>query len=157
MPKQPMHVDLLVGRNIRFCRLQRGLTQSELGGHLGVTPQQIQKYENGANRVGASRLDQIAGALGVPLTTLFDRHPGDGHGRPGNGRARNGHATSNGHTTPDLDGGALLAGRHALRLARAFEEVPANPRRMAILRLIEAIGNGASKRRPPGRGRRGLH
>src|SRR5712691_6065016 len=84
MAKQPMRVDLLVGRNIRICRLQRGLTQSELGGHLGVTPQQIQKYENGANRVGASRLDQIAGALEVSLATLFD-------GRPSN---RNGHASN---------------------------------------------------------------
>ena len=55
MPKQPLRVDLLVGRNIRSCRLRRGLTQSELGGHLGVTPQQIQKYENGANRVGAQK------------------------------------------------------------------------------------------------------
>jgi transcriptional regulator with XRE-family HTH domain len=146
MPKQPMRVDLLVGRNIRSCRLQRGLTQSELGGHLGVTPQQIQKYENGANRVGASRLDQIAGALGVSLATLFDGRPSNGHGR-----------ASNGHAAPDLDGGALLTNRHALRLAQAFDEVPGTRRRTAILRLIESLGNGRSAHQPAGRRRRRLH
>jgi transcriptional regulator with XRE-family HTH domain len=146
MAKRPLRVDVTVGRNIRICRLQRGLTQSELGGHLGVTPQQIQKYETGANRVGASRLDQLAGALAVPLATLFD-------GRPGNGNAR----ASSGHASPDLDGGALLAHPHALRLAQAFNEIPETRRRVAILRLIEMIGNGTSRRRLPGRGRRRLH
>src|ERR1043166_9354483 len=75
MPKRPLPVDALVGRNIRICRLQRGLTQTELGHHLDVTFQQIQKYENGATRVGASRLTQIADALSVPLATLFDGSP----------------------------------------------------------------------------------
>ena len=146
MPKQPMRVDLLVGRNIKVCRLQRGLTQSALGDHLGVTPQQIQKYENGANRVGASRLSQIAGALGVPLATLFDGRPSNGHWRATDGRA-----------AVDLDGGALLADPHALRLAQAFAEIPGNRRRAAILRLIETIGNGTSRPRRPGRERRRLH
>jgi len=141
-----MRVDILVGRNIRTCRLQRGLTQSELGGHLGVTPQQIQKYENGANRVGASRLDQIAGALRVPLAVLFDGRPSTG-----NGRMRNGHAT------PDLSGGALLAHPHALRLAQAFAEIPGTRKRSAILRLIETIGNGRPRHQRSRRGRRRLH
>jgi transcriptional regulator with XRE-family HTH domain len=156
MPKQPMRVDLLVGRNIRTCRLQRGLTQTELGGHLGVTPQQIQKYENGANRVGASRLNQIAGALGVSLATLFNGRRSNGNGHTGNARASNGRPR-NGRAVPDLDGGALLANRHALRLAQAFDEIPANRRRMAILRLIEAIGTGPSRHPPSGRGGGRLH
>jgi transcriptional regulator with XRE-family HTH domain len=154
--KQPLGVDLLVGRNIRIFRLQRGLTQSDLGGHLGVTPQQIQKYENGANRVGASRLSQLAGALGVPLATLFDGQPGRRNGRRTNGHATNGHA-GNGHADPDIDGGALLANRHALRLARAFEEIPVNRRRLAILRLVEALGNGHATQPTPPRRRRGVH
>jgi transcriptional regulator with XRE-family HTH domain len=151
MPKRPMRVDVLVGRNIRICRLQRGFTQTELGGHLGVTAQQIQKYENGANRVGASRLNQLAGALGVPIATLFDGRPSNDNERPSNGRAGNGHAT------PDLDGGALLTNRHALRLAQAFAEIPSTRRRSAILRLIELIGSRRSKSRPPRRGRGRLH
>src|SRR5262249_2781563 len=93
MSKKPRRVDVMVGRNIRVRRLQRGLTQGELGGHLGVTAQQIQKYESGANRVGASRLDQIAGALAIPLSSLFDGSP------------VNGSSHSNGHAAPDLSGG----------------------------------------------------
>src|SRR5262245_51416468 len=134
MSKRPRRVDVLVGRNIRARRLQRGLTQSELGGHVGVTPQQIQKYENGANRVGASRLSQIAGALSVPLDALF------------NGNATNGHASgTNWHADPDLHGGALLTHPHALRLAQAFDMLPTNRSRIAILRLVEMVGNGRSR------------
>src|ERR1700731_1480100 len=54
--RNPMPVDVLVGQNIRICRLQKGLSQGELGQQIGVTFQQVQKYEKGANRVGASRL-----------------------------------------------------------------------------------------------------
>ncbi len=146
MSKRPQRVDILIGQNIRMRRLQRGLTQSELGDHLGITPQQIQKYENGANRVGASRLNQIAGALAVSVAALFD-------GRPSNG---NGHAR-NGRATPDLSGGALLANPHGLRLARAFDEILGTRKRIAILRLVETIANGRSRHRPPGRGRTRLH
>src|ERR1051326_4676085 len=65
----------LVGQNIRICRMQRKLSQTDVGDQIGVTFQQIQKYENGTNRVGASRLVQIAEMLGVSLTTLFDGNP----------------------------------------------------------------------------------
>jgi transcriptional regulator with XRE-family HTH domain len=71
MKRGPHPIDVLVGQNIRICRLQRGLSQSELGEKVGVKFQQIQKYEKGVNRVGASRLFQIAAALEVPLTSLF--------------------------------------------------------------------------------------
>ena len=137
MSKRPLPVDALVGRNIRICRLQRGLTQTELGDHLGVTFQQIQKYENGANRVGASRLNQIAGALGVGLSTLFD-----------------GSKTAD-REGPDLSGRALLAHPHALRLVQAFDRIPGGKKRMAILRLIEMVGNGQSRRSSNGHARRG--
>jgi transcriptional regulator with XRE-family HTH domain len=139
MSKRPLPVDTLVGRNIRICRLQRGLTQTTLGHHLGVTFQQIQKYENGANRVGASRLSQISGALGVPLATLFD-------GSPAAGR-----------TGPDLSGRELLADPHALRLVQAFHRIPGAKQRLAVLHLIESIGKGQSRRRSSGRRRRQLH
>src|SRR5216684_5373196 len=70
--RSPLPIDVLVGQNIRICRLQKGLSQGELGRRIGVTFQQVQKYEKGANRVGASRLQQIADVLGVPIPTLFD-------------------------------------------------------------------------------------
>src|SRR5712671_3612030 len=72
-------VDVLVGQNIRIGRLLMGLSQTELGARIGVTFQQIQKYEMGTNRVGASRLQQIANVLGLPASALFDGAPAAGH------------------------------------------------------------------------------
>ena len=63
--------DLVIGRNIRALRLRRGVTQVALAAQLGVSFQQVQKYENGMNRVGAGRLAQIAAALDMPVTALF--------------------------------------------------------------------------------------
>ncbi|WP_371682894.1 helix-turn-helix domain-containing protein [Brevundimonas sp. MF30-B] len=67
-------VDVAVGQNVRAARTGAGLTQSELGSAIGVTFQQIQKYERGVNRISASMLVRIAAALGVPVISLF---PGD--------------------------------------------------------------------------------
>ena len=64
-------IDLLVGSRIRKFRKGRGMTQAQLGEKLGVSFQQVQKYENGKNRVGASRLQMISTALDVPVGHLF--------------------------------------------------------------------------------------
>ncbi len=66
-----MPVDAVVGQNIRTTRLAAGMSQTELGNACGITFQQIQKYENGSNRVGGSRLMQIAEALKVPAASLL--------------------------------------------------------------------------------------
>src|SRR4051794_20740606 len=79
-PKSPDAVDALVGRNIRAQRVARRVSQTALGQRLGVTFQQVQKYEQGTNRVGAGRLIAIARALDVPVMTLLH---GAGDGRPG--------------------------------------------------------------------------
>src|ERR1700684_3334811 len=71
-PKGPNPVDILVGSRIRLWRKRRKMSQAELGKAIGVTFQQIQKYENGKNRVGASRLHLVATALDVPIAELFD-------------------------------------------------------------------------------------
>ncbi|MBU1271869.1 MAG: helix-turn-helix domain-containing protein [Alphaproteobacteria bacterium] len=63
--------DTTIGRNVRTHRERRGLTQAELAGRIGVTFQQVQKYEKGSNRVAASRLCRIALALDVPASTLL--------------------------------------------------------------------------------------
>src|SRR5271167_1046596 len=70
--KGPNPVDVLVGSRIRLLRKRRKMSQAELGKAVGVTFQQIQKYENGKNRVGAGRLHLVATALNVPITELFD-------------------------------------------------------------------------------------
>src|SRR5215472_3538663 len=94
-------VDVLVGRNIRIHRLDRGLSQTDLGNHIGVTFQQVQKYENGVNRVGSGRLFKIAEALGVPVSGFFE-----GANYSGDKSARN---------SPI----AMLAEPYALRLLKA--------------------------------------
>ena len=72
-PRRP--VDMHVGSRIRLRRHLLGLSQTKLGDAVGLTFQQIQKYENGANRVGASRLFQLATVLNVPVAFFFDAMP----------------------------------------------------------------------------------
>jgi transcriptional regulator with XRE-family HTH domain len=69
--KSPDHIDLEVGQRIRIYRKTRGLSQTALADQLGVTFQQVQKYENGRNRIGAGRLTRIAQVLDVPVATLL--------------------------------------------------------------------------------------
>lgn len=70
-PKLPSPIDVHVGTQIRMRRKSLGMSQSALAGRLGITFQQVQKYEKGANRVGASRLQAIASVLGVDVSSLF--------------------------------------------------------------------------------------
>ncbi len=70
-PKSPEAADQKVGSNIRHLRKQFGLSQGALAEKIGVTFQQVQKYEKGMNRVGSSRLVQIASVFGVKVETLF--------------------------------------------------------------------------------------
>ena len=72
MPRTPHEVDRIVGRNIRIYRLAKGLSQTQLADQLGLTFQQVQKYEKGKNRVGAGRLFEISQILDVPLPSMFE-------------------------------------------------------------------------------------
>jgi Predicted transcriptional regulators len=65
-------VDVFAGQRLRAFRINAGLSQSAVAEALGVTFQQVQKYEKGANRMGASRLDALAGLLGVKVADFFD-------------------------------------------------------------------------------------
>ena len=120
-----MPVDVLVGQNIRICRLQKGLSQGELGQQIGVTFQQVQKYEKGANRVGASRLNQIANVLGVSLPSLFD-------GAPTATEDESGHSPR-----------FLLSKPHSLRLLQGFEKIGNEGTRLALLQLVECLSQDA--------------
>lgn len=74
--KKPNPIDIHVGSRIRLRRNMLGMSQEKLGENLGITFQQIQKYEKGTNRVGASRLQAIASIIGVPVSFFFDDAPG---------------------------------------------------------------------------------
>ncbi len=138
--RSPLPVDVLVGQNIRICRLQKGLSQGELGRRIGVTFQQVQKYEKGANRVGAGRLTQIADVLGVPIPTLFDGAP------------------TAAHSPLEQSARYLLAKPHSLRLLQDFDKIDNDATRLAVLHLVESIvqtrvGGKAAKREGPYRKR----
>ena len=122
-------IDAMVGRTIRALRLSKGISQGALGRRLGVSFQQIQKYENGTNRVGAGRLAQIATALDVPMGSLLQ-----------------GVQASKRKTRPDDDPLALLSTSQAMRLARAFSKIANGRIRSALVGLAEGIASqGAMK------------
>jgi transcriptional regulator with XRE-family HTH domain len=71
-PKEPHEADVALGRSLKSLRIRRGLSQTALGEMLGLSFQQIQKYERGTNRIRVSQLRQIAEALAVPTTELLE-------------------------------------------------------------------------------------
>ena len=120
--RRPLPTDGLVGQNIRITRLQKGWSQAELGRRIGVTFQQVQKYEKGTNRVSASRLSQIADFLGVPVATLFD----------GAGAAAAG--------SPEPFARALLSKPLSVRLLQAFDTIDNDAVRSRLLDLVDCMG-----------------
>ena len=123
-PKEATEVDQTVGARITAMRKAKGLSQADLGVAVGVTFQQIQKYEKGINRVGASRLQQIAKCLDVPVSTLFEdnaemaKQPGD----------------------------LLLLGTHgAVTLLKAFAEIENNELRRNVLAIVRDIARVSTR------------
>lgn len=106
-------VDVHVGKRIRQRRWMVGMTQQQLAEKVGIKFQQIQKYETGMNRVSASRLWEIASALGVPVSFFFE---GLGTGRDQN------------ENPSDLPGD-LLGDKEALELVRSYYAIPETQRR----------------------------
>jgi transcriptional regulator with XRE-family HTH domain len=119
--RTPNPVDILVGRNIRIYRLQKGMSQTELGTRIGVSFQQIQKYEQGTNRVGGGRLHQIAASLDVPVSTFFDGAPQVDEKNP---------------TSSPLE---LISDAYALRLLQAFAEIVDAGTRRSVLEVVEKL------------------
>jgi len=119
-------IDQAIGRNIRRQRIKKGLSQAGLGAAIGVTFQQIQKYETGMNRTSAARLFGIAQALGVPVAAFFEAIPvTDEPGHP--------------------DRKAPLpfkAERQAARLVKAFSRIASAKLRSRIAELIEEMTPG---------------
>ena len=117
-------IDAIVGRTIRTLRLSKGISQGALGRQLGVSFQQIQKYENGSNRVGAGRLAQIALGLDVPMESLLQGVAGAKR------KIRQGD-----------DPLALLSSSQAMRLAQAFAKIADGRVRVALVSLAEGIAS----------------
>jgi transcriptional regulator with XRE-family HTH domain len=126
----PHPVDIHVGSRIRMRRTLLGLSQEKLGDALGLTFQQVQKYERGANRVGSSRLFEISRILDVPVSFFFEDMPGDVAAA-----ATAQQADPTGESTQRDP----LAKRETLELVRAYYRI-GDPRvRKRIFELMKAI------------------
>lgn len=132
-------VDVHVGARIRLRRTLLGMSQEKLGDSVGLTFQQIQKYERGANRVGASRLYEFAGILEVPVSFFFDDMPEalkTQEGRHAAGMARNAEGVR------DAD---PLARRETLELVRAYYRIASTVVRKQLFELTKALGRMESR------------
>ena len=126
--KAPNPVDKYVGSRVRMRRIMLGMSQEKLGEALGLTFQQVQKYEKGTNRVGASRIQQISEILQVPVSFLFEGGPS---GTPGGDHF--GESASPSYISD------FLATSEGLALTRAFTRIPDAKLRRSIVDMVENI------------------
>ncbi|MCX2695393.1 MULTISPECIES: helix-turn-helix domain-containing protein [Ochrobactrum] len=127
--KKPNPIDVHVGSRIRLRRNMLGLSQEKLGESLGITFQQIQKYEKGTNRVGASRLQAISSVLTVPVSFFFEDAPGS------NASTQPGFAEDN-EATYVVD---FLSSNEGVQLTRAFTKIADPKVRRKIIDLVKSL------------------
>jgi transcriptional regulator with XRE-family HTH domain len=122
MPKRIDAADIRLGKSVRAYRISLGISQSALAEKVGVTFQQIQKYESGANRIAGGRLKKVAAVLGVPIAALFGENDGGG----------------NANTEVLLT--EILSQPYAARLLRAFQAIKHPKERLALVKHAEHMG-----------------
>jgi transcriptional regulator with XRE-family HTH domain len=120
--------DVEIGRRLRLHRMQRGVGQGELGDAIDVSFQQVQKYENGTNRISAGKLVQIARALRVPLALFFDGLEDE-----------SGDDAARAATTAYQQVQAFAATAEGRRLYRAFMQMQKPETRRHFLRMLESL------------------
>ena len=124
--KPPNPIDVHVGGRVRMRRIEIKMAQQVLGDHIGLTFQQVQKYEKGTNRIGASRLQQIGKTLQVPASYFFEGAPGGWEGGEASER-----------TSDALVG--LLGTREGQTLVNCFRRIPDPDIRRSFVALIEGV------------------
>jgi transcriptional regulator with XRE-family HTH domain len=152
MAVSPNPIDVHVGKRLRLRRTLLGMSQERLGELLGLTFQQVQKYERGANRIGSSRLFELGQILDVPVSFFFDDMPRAetaagqgtlGFGPDGLARAAAGLglAEEGAPFEHDLDNGLSLDKRETLELIRAYYRIADPAVRKRLFELTKALGN----------------
>jgi transcriptional regulator with XRE-family HTH domain len=126
--KVPNPIDKHVGSRVRMRRMMLGMSQEKLGDALGLTFQQVQKYEKGSNRIGASRLQQISLILQVPVSFFFEGAPSPPGANDGFGEA-----ASPSYVTD------FLATTDGLALVKAFMRIPNAKLRRRVVDLVEEM------------------
>lgn len=128
--RKPNPIDIHVGSRVRLRRTMIGMSQEKLGDALGITFQQIQKYEKGANRVGASRLQEISRVLNTPISFFFEDAPGS----PGSGEGFQ-ETTSTNYVVD------FLSSSDGLQLNKAFVKIEDPKVRRKLVELAKALAN----------------
>ena len=137
-------VDIHVGARMRQRRSLVGMSQSQLSEFVGLTFQQIQKYERGANRISSSRLYEFAKALDVPVSYFFDEMPSNAlSGRPMLSRGRKGFGEAG---TPFEKEKDPLIKRETLELVRAYDKIDEERVRHSIFATVKALGESGHAR-----------
>ena len=130
--KAPNPIDKHVGSRVRMRRMMLGMSQEKLGNALGLTFQQVQKYEKGTNRIGASRLQQISHILQVPVSFFFEGAPSVGGAARLEGMSE---APSPAYVSD------FLATSDGLALTKAFMRISDSKLRRRIVDLVEQIAS----------------
>jgi transcriptional regulator with XRE-family HTH domain len=136
--KKPHPIDVHVGGRVRLRRTMLGMSQDKLADALGLTFQQVQKYEKGVNRIGASRVFEIARVLNVPIQFFFDDYD------PETGR-------SYGFAEADAEDAAammeLLNSPEGVQLCKHFASIRDAKIRKRVLELVKSLSEGADNAR----------
>ncbi len=131
MKKSTGTIDKEIGSRMRMRRMLIGMSQEKLGAALGLTFQQVQKYEKGTNRIGASRLHRIASVLGVPINFFYEGAPHGSAAPAGFAEAPTSTYVSD-----------FLSTSEGVQLVKAFLEVKDAKVRRKLVELIMALGSG---------------
>ena len=126
--KAPNPIDKHVGSRVRMRRVLIGMSQEKLGEALGLTFQQVQKYEKGTNRIGASRLQQISTILGVSVSFFFDGAPGEDAAKAG--------LSDSGSSAYVVD---FLSTTEGLQLNKAFVRIKDPKVRRRVVDLVATL------------------
>lgn len=123
-------VDIHVGKRLRLRRTILGMSQEAIGSVIGVTFQQVQKYERGANRMGASRLYDFAKLLKVPVSYFFEEYDGD--------TSFGGMAES---SAPEFDH-ERMGSRETMEMMRAYYSIKSPATRKRVFELVKSMAEG---------------
>ena len=122
--------DAEVGRRVRSRRLECRLSQTELADRIGVTFQQVQKYEKGVNRIGAGRLQRISEALEVPISFFFGASAGGGDARSNSG-------------AESIFGFMQTSG--SVRIVKAFHKIKSRKARQLLVEMAEELADASGR------------
>ena len=138
---KPNPIDIHVGSRIRLRRTLLGMSQQKLGAAIGLTFQQVQKYERGTNRVGSSRMFELARVLDVPVSYFFEEMGSDTASR---GRQ---HAMGIVTEAPAQSGADPMTKRETLELVRAYYKITDPKVRKRLFEMTKTLGAAAADRK----------